>query len=71
MTERKETLSSRTDAAKQFARDKRDLTAKESEAARVASDSAKTAQLRELRLGKEAAEHEANGTAKPAKPPRK
>jgi hypothetical protein len=56
MTERKETLSPRTDAGKQFALDKRDLTAKESEAQRLASVHHKTARLRELRLAKEATE---------------
>jgi hypothetical protein len=65
MTERKETLSRRTDAGKLFALEKRDLTAKESEAERIASDSAKTARLRELRLAKEA-EH---ATAQPAQKP--
>jgi hypothetical protein len=68
MTEHKERLSPRSEAAKQFVLDKRDLTAKESEAQRLASVAHKTARLRELRLSKEAAEHEA--TIPSAKPKR-
>jgi hypothetical protein len=71
MTERKETLSPRTEAAKQFALEKRDLSAKESEAERLLSSAAKTAKLRKLRLAKEAAEREAATTAGLAKRPRK
>jgi hypothetical protein len=47
------------EAGKMFAPDKRDLTAKEREAERAASMSAKTARLREMRLAREAAERKA------------
>jgi len=65
MTERKETPSPRTIAGKEFAFEKRDLTAKESEAKRLASASAKTARLRELRLAKEQAAREASPKLEP------
>ena len=69
MTEHKERFSPRSEAAKQFALAKRDLTAKESEAQRLASVAHKTARLRELRLAKEAAERE--GTTPKRRPPKR
>ena len=68
MTDRKGPQSSRSEAAKAFALEKRDLTARESEARRLASDTAKTARLRELRLAKEAAERREAPPRPPAKP---
>jgi hypothetical protein len=65
MTEPKQQPPPRSEAGKAFALEKRDLTAKESEAGRLASISAKTARLRELRLAKEAAERAAAPAAKP------
>jgi hypothetical protein len=57
----------RSEAGKAFALEKRDLTARESEAERLASEVAKTARLRQLRLAKEAAER---GEAPPKPPPK-
>jgi hypothetical protein len=59
----------RSEAGKAFALEKRDLTAKESEAERLASHAATTARLRKLRLAKEAAEQAAAPKPKPAPKP--
>ena len=63
---RKERLAGQVRAAERaFRQDERDRSVMGEEANRVASDLAKTARLRELRLAREAAELEARAKPKP------